>query len=268
MLCTGRLTGEPTHWLLDGNRAAVFPDNAGMDDGKRRGRPVGRPRRQAARRLGPADIGRVMGILRRRAATWDAPIFTSGGSTTRDPFRTLVGCILSLRTKDETTAPAAARLFALVRTPAALERLPARRIARVIYPVGFYRTKARTLRRLCRQLRVCHAGRVPDTLEALLALPGVGRKTANLVLTHAFRRAGICVDTHVHRITNRWGYVRTRTPHETEMALRQRLPRRHWLDINEILVALGQTICRPLSPRCSGCPVASYCARVGVERWR
>jgi endonuclease-3 len=208
-----------------------------------------------------------MGILRRRAVTWDAPIFTSG-ATTRDPFLTLVGCLLSLRTKDETTGPAAARLFALAHTPAALERLPVRRIERAIYPVGFYRTKARTLRRLSRELRLRHAGRVPDTLEALLALPGVGRKTANLVLTHAFRRPGICVDTHVHRITNRWGYVRTRTPHETEMALRRQLPRRHWLEINELLVALGQTICRPVSPRCSVCPVTFYCARVGVERWR
>lgn len=218
--------------------------------------------------LDPRGVGQVMGILRREAATWNAPVFTSAGNATRDPFRILVGCMLSLRTKDETTGPAAARLFARARTPRALLRLTERQIAKTIYPVGFYRTKARTLRRISAELLARHGGRVPDTIEALLELPGVGRKTANLVVTHAFRRPGICVDTHVHRITNRWGYVRTRTPNETEAALRRKLPRRHWMEINELLVALGQTICRPISPRCSSCPVAAYCTRIGVDRSR
>jgi endonuclease-3 len=209
----------------------------------------------------------MMRVLRREAATWNAPVFTSAGPM-RDPFQILVGCILSLRTKDETTGPAAARLFALARTPRAMGRLTPGRIARAIYPVGFYRTKARTIRRLSRDLLERHRGRVPDTIDALLELHGVGRKTANLVVTQAFRRPGICVDTHVHRITNRWGYVRTRTPHDTEMALRRKLPARYWREINEILVALGQTICRPISPRCSRCPVRTFCARVGVERMR
>ena len=209
----------------------------------------------------------MMRVLRREAATWNAPVFTSAGPM-RDPFQILVGCILSLRTKDETTGPAAARLFALARTPRAMERLTPARIARAIYPVGFYRTKARTIRRLSGDLLERHRGRVPDTIDALLELHGVGRKTANLVVTQAFRRPGICVDTHVHRITNRWGYVRTRTPHDTEMALRRKLPARYWREINELLVALGQTICRPISPRCSRCPIGTFCARVDVERMR
>jgi len=209
-----------------------------------------------------------MGILRREARTWNAPVFTSAPSAPHDPFHVLVGCLLSLRTKDETTGPATERLFALADGPAALRALTERRIARAIYPVGFYRTKARTLRRIAGLLLERYGGGVPDTLEALLELPGVGRKTANLVLTQGFGKAGICVDTHVHRITNRWGYVRTRTPHDTETALRRTLPRRHWRRINELLVALGQTICRPISPRCSACPVAAYCARIGVDRAR
>jgi len=146
-------------------------------------------------------------------------VVTEFAAAGRPPFEILVSCLLSLRTRDETTGPASRRLFRRARTPAGLLRLSPRAIERAIYPVGFYRTKARTLRRLARVLRDRHAGRVPDDLEALLALPGVGRKTANLVLTEAFDGAGICVDTHVHRITNRWGYVRTRSPDETEAAM-------------------------------------------------
>ena len=181
-----------------------------------------------------------------------------------EPFRVLVASILSLRTQDATTARASERLFALADTPTAMLRLAPPRIERAIYPVGFYRTKARTLRRLARALRERHEGRVPDDLEALLALPGVGRKTANLVVTEAFAGAGICVDTHVHRITNRWGYVRTRRPVDTEHALRAKLPSRHWRGLNTLLVAFGQTICRPLSPRCSACPLDAMCPRRGV----
>jgi endonuclease-3 len=209
-----------------------------------------------------------MRILRREARTWNAPVFTSAPSAPHDPFHVLVGCLLSLRTKDETTGPATERLFALAGSPRALRALPARRIARAIYPVGFYRTKARTLRRLAGVLLERHGGRVPGTLEALLALPGVGRKTANLVLTQGFGKPGICVDTHVHRITNRLGFVRTRSPEDTEMALRRRLPQRHWIELNDLLVAFGQNLCHPTSPRCSVCPVAAACARVGVRQSR
>jgi len=189
-------------------------------------------------------------------------------ATQRDPFKILIGCLLSLRTKDETTGPAAARLFALADTPAAILELSTARIEQVIFPVGFYRTKARVLHRVCRDLLDRFDGRVPADLDALLTLHGVGRKTANLVVTFGFGLPGICVDTHVHRITNRLGFVRTRNPEETETALRLRLPRRHWIELNDLLVAFGQTICHPTSPRCSQCPVVRACRRVGVRRSR
>jgi endonuclease-3 len=185
-----------------------------------------------------------------------------------DPFRVLVACILSLRTQDATTGPAAARLFAAADTPAAMLTLPARRIERLIYPVGFYRTKARVILGLCRDLIERYDGRVPDDIDALLTLKGVGRKTANLVVTMGYGRPGICVDTHVHRISNRLGYVRTPNPDATETALRACLPRRYWIGYNDLLVAFGQNVCTPLSPRCSTCPVSTLCRRVGVTASR
>jgi len=186
----------------------------------------------------------------------------------RDPFRVLVACLLSLRTKDETTGPASARLFALADTPAALLRLTPRQIERAIFPVGFYRTKARIILGVCRDLLDRFRGRVPDDIDALLTLKGVGRKTANLVVTQGFKKPGICVDVHVHRISNRWGYVKTRNPEETEMALRQRLPRRYWIGYNDLLVSFGQNICQPVSPKCSECPVRRNCPRLGVTHSR
>jgi len=186
----------------------------------------------------------------------------------RDPFRVLIACLLSLRTKDETTGPAAARLFALADTPEAMLRLPAQRIERAIFPVGFYRTKARVLLGVCRDLLERFGGQVPDEIDRLLTLKGVGRKTANLVVTQGFNKPGICVDIHVHRISNRLGYVKTKNPTETETALRKQLPRRYWIGYNDLLVSFGQSICHPVSPRCSECPVSPRCARVGVIRSR
>jgi len=227
----------------------------------------------AARALGAAarvgvDIDRILARLRRTRHRWTPTAVGAVAQRTRDPFRILVTCLLSLRTQDTTTGPAAARLFALARTPAAMLRLPLRRIERAIYPVGFYRTKARLLRRLCRALLDRFGGRVPDDLDTLLTLPGVGRKTANLVVTMAFGKPGICVDTHVHRISNRLGYVRTRTPEQTERALRATLPRRHWIGYNDLLVSFGQHVCTPRAPWCSRCPVRDLCRRVGVTTSR
>jgi len=186
----------------------------------------------------------------------------------RNPFHVLIACLLSLRTKDETTGPAAARLFALADTPAGILSLTPRQIQRAIFPVGFYRTKSRVLRGVCRDLLWRFGGTVPDTIDHLLTLKGVGRKTANLVVTQAYNKPGICVDIHVHRISNRWGYVRTVTPEKTEMALRARLPRRYWIGYNDLLVSFGQNICLPVSPKCSLCPVANLCPRIGVTRSR
>ncbi len=185
-----------------------------------------------------------------------------------DPFRVLVGCIISLRTKDEVTYPATERLFERASTPAEMGRLREATIAKLIYPAGFYRRKAAQIRAISGILVASHGSRVPNTIDALLELPGVGRKTANLVVTVAFAKPGICVDVHVHRITNRLGWISTRSPHETEDALRSVLPRRHWIPINEILVRHGQQICKPISPICSECPVERTCARRGVHRSR
>jgi endonuclease-3 len=211
------------------------------------------------------NIDSVIRTLKRLVRRWREPVV---GRYRHDPFTTLISCLLSLRTKDETTRVASERLFALARTPRTLLALPVRTIERAIYPVGFYHTKARTLHAVCRALLDRYGGRVPADLEELLTITGVGRKTANLVITLAFRQDGICVDTHVHRISNRWGYVRTKTPEETEQALRQRLPRRHWQIYNDLLVTFGQQLCQPVSPWCSRCPLARLCPKRGVRHSR
>lgn len=187
---------------------------------------------------------------------------------TREPFRVLVACVISLRTKDEVTAAASARLFARAATPVTLAELDEVTIAELIYPAGFYNTKAGQIREIARRLRDQHGGAVPSDREALLALPGVGRKTANLVLGLGFGIPAICVDTHVHRISNRLGMVRTKTPEQTEHALEKVLPERLWIDINDLLVTFGQNVCHPTSPRCSICPLAERCPKVGVTRHR
>ena len=186
----------------------------------------------------------------------------------RDPFQILVSTMISLRTKDEVTGPAACRLFARASSPAQLAATPVAEIARLIYPAGFYRTKAGHLRAVAGILLREHNGTVPPSLPALLRLPGVGRKTANLVLGLGFGIPAICVDTHVHRICNRLGWVDTPTPDATELALAAALPRRYWILINAIMVRYGQQVCTPLAPHCSRCPVQATCPRHGVTRHR
>jgi endonuclease III len=214
------------------------------------------------------SVGKLLRILRREAPKWNAPIVGLIAHERRDPFLTLIGCILSLRTKDETTGRACGRLFARATTARAMLRLEPRTVERLIYPVGFYRTKVKVIHEICRDLIRNFGGRVPDTIEELLSLNGVGRKTANLVVTQAYGKPGICVDTHVHRISNRWGLVATRTPEQTELRLREILPRRYWIGYNGLLVAFGQTICHPLSPWCSRCPIERDCSKIGVLRSR
>lgn len=214
------------------------------------------------------DIHDAIRRVRRAIRQWREPVVGVVARESRDPFHILIACILSLRTKDQTTAEASTRLFALAGDPARMVRLPLRRIERAIYPVGFYRNKAKQIRETCRRLLEVYDGRVPDSIDELLTLHGVGRKTANLVVTVGYRKPGICVDIHVHRISNRWGYVRTKTPEETEQALRKKLPRRYWITFNDLLVPYGQNLCQPVSPFCSRCTLAEYCDRVGVTRSR
>lgn len=185
-----------------------------------------------------------------------------------DPFRVLVSTLLSLRTRDEVMEAAAERVFALADNPLSMLKVPAGKLEKAIYPAAFFRNKGRSLSALCRILVDEYDGEVPDTLEGLLALPGVGRKTANLTLILGFNKQGICVDTHVHRIANRWDLVQTETPDETEMALRETLPKRYWKEFNELLVAFGQNCCKPTSPICSECPVEEFCCKRGVTRKR
>jgi endonuclease-3 len=213
-------------------------------------------------------IHAVMKVLEEEVNLLGLPIVTEMSRRRRDPYRILISTLLSLRTKDETTRKASKRLLAKAPTAEELLRLREETIRTLIYPVGFYKTKAVVLKDVCRAIVNQHGGKVPDDLDTLLELKGVGRKTANLVITLGYGKPGICVDTHVHRISNRLGYVRTKNPEETEFALRKKLPPRYWIPINDYLVAYGQNICKPVSPFCSRCRLASYCDRVGVSKHR
>lgn len=185
-----------------------------------------------------------------------------------DPFAVLVSCIISLRTRDEVTELASARLFNLAKLPAELLELSNAKIEKAIYPAAFYRNKTKSLKELCQVLVKEYSGKVPDKLEELLKLKGVGRKTANLTLIMGHNKPGICVDIHVHRISNRWGYVKTKSPDETEMVLREILPKRFWKGFNDLLVSFGQNLCKPVSPFCSSCPIEDQCPKIGVNRSR
>ena len=213
----------------------------------------------------PQEIHDVVRILKKEIRQWPLPAI---GHYVETPFTTLISCILSLRTQDKTTNAASERLFEIANTPKKMLATPVDVIQKAIYPVSFYRVKARTIHKICDQLLTRFGGEVPSGLDELLDLPGVGRKTANIVVTLGFRKHGIAVDTHVHRISNRLGYVRTKTPDDTEMALRKKLPRRYWIIYNDLLVAYGQNLCKPISPFCSNCKIAVYCKRVGVKTRR
>lgn len=215
------------------------------------------------------QIHAAIRIVKREIRRWQEPVVgVVARESDRDPFLILISCLLSLRTKDKTTGEASARLFTLARTPVAMLKLPLRKIEQAIYPVGFYRTKARSIHQICRRLLEAYGGTVPDSIDELVTLPGVGRKTANLVVTVGYGKPGICVDIHVHRITNRWGYIKTKTPEESEAALRKKLPKRYWMTFNDLLVPYGQNLCQPVSPLCSACRLTDLCNRVGVTRSR
>jgi endonuclease-3 len=215
-----------------------------------------------------SDIHQVIKILRESAKEWQPALVDDMGQQERNPYKVLIATILSLRTKDTLTAQIAPKLFAVADNPRDMVRHSSEALAEIIYPVGFYRNKAKSILAVSQQLLDNYEGQVPADLEILLTLPGVGRKTANLVLTAGFNKLGICVDTHVHRISNRWGYIQTKTPDETEFVLREKLPKEYWIEYNGLLVSMGQTICHPTSPWCSKCPVIDFCERVGVTRSR
>ncbi len=201
-----------------------------------------------------------------RELGFDTPSLTRIARETRDPFRVLISCILSLRTRDETTDKASTRLFALARDARTMARLSPRRIEKAIYPVGFYRTKALRIIEICRIVQNDFGGRVPDDLDTLLTLPGVGRKTANIVLVYGFNKDALPIDTHCHRIPNRIGWIKTKTPEQTEQVLREKLPRRYWQAFNDLFVQFGQNICKPIGPRCNICPIATFCSALGVPK--
>jgi endonuclease-3 len=218
--------------------------------------------------VSPSEFPPAWKALKRQVARLRVPWVDELKRRRKSPYEILIACILSLRTKDETTEGSSERLFSLAMTPGEMVRLKEGAIRKAIYPVGFYRVKARSIKELSREILENHGGRVPDTMEGLLSLKGVGRKTANLVLTAGYGKPGICVDTHVHRIANRWGLVKTTTPENTERALREMLPVRYWKDINPTLVPFGQNVCTPVSPFCGSCSVTGFCDRVGVKRHR
>jgi endonuclease III len=212
------------------------------------------------------QIVRVLKTLERAIRGLEEPAVEKIAEESReDPFQVLISTMLSAQTRDPVTAEASARLFRVARTPRTMAALPVPRIQKLIYPVSFYRVKARNVKETCRQIMERFGGRVPATMEELLTLPGVGRKTANLVLilSHA-SRDNICVDTHVHRISNRLGWVQTRMPDQTEQALYRVVPRRYWPKVNLYLVTWGQNVCRPVYPRCQACVISRDCPRVGV----
>jgi len=212
-------------------------------------------------------IDRAVRILRKEIGKYKEPI-VGIYARKKSPFKVLISTLLSLRTKDDTTLEACGKLFDVADSPEKIIATPITKLEKLIFPVGFYKNKAKTLQHVCRVLINEHDGKVPDDLDTLLAIKGIGRKTANLVVTLAYGKPGICVDTHVHRISNRWGYIETKTPDESEAALREKLPAQYWIEYNDLLVTYGQNLCLPISPHCSKCRLEEFCPKIGVKTSR
>ncbi len=214
------------------------------------------------------DLEKVLNTLQKHLSGFNKTVISSVIEKTNDAYWILISCLLSLRTKDTVTLDATNRLYTLAKTPEEIIQLPIKLIEDTIYPVGFYRKKSLIVKEVTWLIITKYQGKVPDNIDALLSIPGVGRKTANIVLSRAFKIPAIAVDTHVHRITNRLGLVKTKNPDKTEVELMKVVPKKYWLDINDLLVTFGQNICQPLSPKCSNCPISQYCLRVGVTHLR
>ena len=206
------------------------------------------------------DIDKIVSLLKN--AKQPQSEFVKLMDSFKNPYLVLIACILSLRTNDKTTYPATLRMLELAKTPKEMKNVSQEELAKAIYPVGFYENKANQIIELSKIIDEELNGQVPDEIEDLIKFKGVGRKTANLVLSLGFNKPAICVDVHVHRIFNRLGYIKTKTPEETEFALREKLPQKYWIDINTLLVTHGQNVCKPIKPKCSECPIARYCAKI------
>ena len=214
------------------------------------------------------DINAIYRILSREVKNYKVPVVDLIEIQTNDPFKVLIATILSARTKDETTAKACERLFSKIKNFKDLEKLSEMEIEKLIYPVGFYKVKSKHLKKLPNMLKEEFNEKIPEEIGDLIKLPGVGRKTANLVRAVAFKKPALAIDVHCHRIFNRLRYIRTKTPFETEMELRKKLPKKYWEKINSLFVAFGQHLCRPISPYCSKCKIVSYCNRINVKKSR
>ena len=215
------------------------------------------------------NIDKIIKLLKEEVKQFENPIATEIGERTKEPFLVLISCILSLRTKDTTTGPAAKRLFQLADNPHKMLKLSTKQVEKVIFPVGFYPTKAKWIKEVCKILIQNYNGNVPDSEEELLKLPGVGRKCMGIVMCYGFgKNSHIPVDTHVHKLTNRLGWVKTKTPEKTEQELMKIIPKKYWHDLNNLLVAHGQNVCVPISPFCSKCHISKYCPRIGVAKSR
>ena len=206
------------------------------------------------------DIDKIVSLL--KDAKQPQSEFVKLMDSFKNPYLVLIACILSLRTNDKTTYPATLRMLELAKTPKEMKNVSVEDLSKAIYPVGFYDNKARQIIELSKTIDEELCGKVPDEIEDLIKFKGVGRKTANLVLSLGFNKPAICVDVHVHRIFNRLGYIKTKTPEETEFALREKLPQKYWIDINTLLVTHGQNVCKPIKPKCSECPIARCCAKI------
>ena len=206
------------------------------------------------------DIDKIVSLL--KDAKQPQSEFVKLMDSFKNPYLVLIACILSLRTNDKTTYPATLRMLELAKTPKEMKNVSQEELVKAIYPVGFYENKAKQIIELSKIIDEELNGQVPDKIEDLIKFKGVGRKTANLVLSLGFNKPAICVDVHVHRIFNRLGYIKTKTPEETEFALREKLPQKYWIDINTLLVTHGQNVCKPIKPKCSECPIARYCAKI------
>ncbi len=214
--------------------------------------------------INKGNIDKVVGIVKESVKKYDMPVLERFNDSKKDPYWVLIPCILSLRAKDEATAVVSENLYKIAPTPEKVLKIPLKKMEQIVYKTGFYHVKAKNVLNITRIILEKYKGKVPDDIDELLTIPGVGRKTANLVVTVAFKKPGICVDTHVHKICNRWGYVDTKDADHTEMRLREILPKKHWMKINLYLVLFGQNVCLSVSPLCSECPLGKLCPRIGV----